>query len=477
MGWGDSSLDRLMSSRFICRAVFAQLGGVAKTLCLRLLYGGAPRRHVREWVASGEEGDRAVRDAMAELDALRILDHGPAGEGAPIGLRDGFRRGLAGFLGAQSQTPWKDDVLLKEGDEHQSLDTIMQHMHGCWDAVLEYLLAKELGMDRAAINLNEEFKPIMLDPDVKLLRRVGKTREEVTERGFEFMLRSVDMQVWEFIGYYLRKPHDTEEKLREKEEMIDFLYRLSCCRVGDYYPRAALTEGQRRLLPRFFNLGLIFLAPKSKRFYPTPLGVNLMAVGLGVGEAASSESPSHTEMRIIVQTNLKLIAYTTSKLHTGMLLLFSEIRVRLPNMVVCEITRQSIKKAVSTGVTGAQIKQFLVSHAHPVLAGRTHVIPENVSDRITLWESESTRVSFDHAIMLSLKDEDLTDAEFAALLDYARREHAGALLWFSEAAHTLVVRKRRDDERAADSEVLRRMMEKVRAWKGEVEEMDVVDVT
>ena len=99
------------------------------------------------------------------------------------------------------------------------------------------------------------------------------------------------------------------------------------------------------------------------------------------------------------------------------------------------------------------------------------VDPSRIGERVWLYNAAFKRSGGTCAEVCVLP------AEFAAPLDYARRAHAGALLWFSEAAHTLVVRKRRDDERAADSEVLRRMMEKVRAWKGEVEEMDVVDVT
>eukprot|EP00968_Pinguiococcus_pyrenoidosus_P028315 scaffold7761_cov286-Pinguiococcus_pyrenoidosus.AAC.4 len=88
----------------------------------------------------------------------------------------------------------------------------------------------------------------------------------------------------------------------------------------------------------------------------------------GADEGADSYADDRNlkDMRIIAQTNLKLIAYTTSRLHASMLGMFSEVRMRLPNMILCELTRKSVKRAVKIGVNGNRIKDFILQHAHPV---------------------------------------------------------------------------------------------------------------
>ncbi|CAN0540330.1 unnamed protein product, partial [Ectocarpus sp. 8 AP-2014] len=78
----------------------------------------------------------------------------------------------------------------------------------------------------------------------------------------------------------------------------------------------------------------------------------------------------------------KVIAYTRSKLHFAMLSLFLELRALLPNAIVGAITRESMRKALSTGIKGRQVLDFLKWHAHPVVRRRTPVVPENIADQV-----------------------------------------------------------------------------------------------
>lgn len=77
-----------------------------------------------------------------------------------------------------------------------------------------------------------------------------------------------------------------------------------------------------------------------------------------------------------------MIAYTRSKLHFAMLSLFLELRALLPNAIVGAITRESMRKALATGIKGRQVLDFLKWHAHPVVRRRTPVVPENIADQV-----------------------------------------------------------------------------------------------
>lgn len=78
----------------------------------------------------------------------------------------------------------------------------------------------------------------------------------------------------------------------------------------------------------------------------------------------------------------KVVAYTRSKLHFAMLSLFLELRARLPNVIIGAITRESMRRALATGIKGRQVLDFLKWHAHPVVRRRTPVVPENIADQV-----------------------------------------------------------------------------------------------
>nr|AAX27959.1 unknown [Schistosoma japonicum] len=81
--------------------------------------------------------------------------------------------------------------------------------------------------------------------------------------------------------------------------------------------------------------------------------------------AQISVSSSSDVGYILLETNFRLYAYTDSPLRTALLSLFSKIRARFPNLVVADITRDSVREALIRGITANQILSFLTSNAHP----------------------------------------------------------------------------------------------------------------
>jgi transcription initiation factor TFIIH subunit 4 len=68
---------------------------------------------------------------------------------------------------------------------------------------------------------------------------------------------------------------------------------------------------------------------------------------------------------IIIETNYKMYAYTTSVLQEQVLRLFTEVDYKLPHMLIGVITRKSVRRALTIGITATQIIDYLYMHAHP----------------------------------------------------------------------------------------------------------------
>merc|ERR1711974_37372 len=102
---------------------------------------------------------------------------------------------------------------------------------------------------------------------------------------------------------------------------------------------------------------------------------------------------------------------------------------RFPFMVVAQISRDSIQRSAEHGITAAQILNYLRSSAHQTCRKNLHVVPQVVTDNITLWCQERTRLSFGEGVLYS---------QFESLTDFERlREYAvelNALMWEPPAA-------------------------------------------
>ncbi|XP_024047713.1 general transcription and DNA repair factor IIH subunit TFB2-like isoform X4 [Citrus clementina] len=138
---------------------------------------------------------------------------------------------------------------------------------------------------------------------------------------------------------------------------------------------------------------------------------------------------------IVVETNFRMYAYSTSKLHCEILRLFSKVEYQLPNLIVGAITKESLYNAFENGITAEQIISFLQQNAHPRVADRMPSVPENVCDQIRLWESDLNRVEMTPA---HYYDEFPSRDVFEAACDYAR-DRSG-LLWEDPKKMRLVVK-------------------------------------
>ncbi|KAJ1559841.1 RNA polymerase II transcription factor B 52 kDa subunit, partial [Cladochytrium tenue] len=161
-----------------------------------------------------------------------------------------------------------------------------------WEAVLHYLVGTPTDRRPKAVMKLLENSGLMArasdsGPD-------GLPELRITNKGFQFLLQDVNVQVWAFLLQYL----DMAEELQmDTVDVLNFLFQLGSLELGQDYSVDALTETQRHMLDDLKHLGLIYQRKKkSSRFYPTRLATSLTS-----GSMVSAK-PSEDAGFIIVET-------------------------------------------------------------------------------------------------------------------------------------------------------------------------------
>lgn len=198
-------------------------------------------------------------------------------------------------------------------------------------------------------------------------------------QGFDFMLLDVHVQIWQLIHQYLTKFLSSQANQDEiRSDILLFLFALPHTSPGTGYPCSLLSPTELSTMRHFVGFGLILHHAESNTFYPTSVACSLLS-----GTVLASSSPDSSPLRspsallslraalsrpsvagsphlaIVAQTNFSVVAYTSSRLHVAMLGLFcdAESMVRMPNMLVCMMSRDSVKHAIEVyGISAKQVR-------------------------------------------------------------------------------------------------------------------------
>ncbi|KAL2119912.1 hypothetical protein VTJ04DRAFT_6873 [Mycothermus thermophilus] len=298
----------------------------------------------------------------------------------------------------------------------------------------------------------------------RLVERRHDTRAGVgiTQAGFTFLLQEANAQVWTLLLLWLEAADrankgaaatDPNAPKMDSIDMLSFLFMLASLELGRAYDTDALTESRRNMLPALVDFGLVYIPREhTRQYFPTRLATTLTSSAAALrsvssgfsaatannpGDASSlgtsPDNPSEASKgSIIIETNYRLYAYTSSPLQIAVLALFAHLNLRFPGMVTGRLTRESIRRAIGFGITADQIISYLASHAHEQMvraaaaAGRP-VLPPTVVDQIRLWQLENERMKAQPGFLF--KDFD-GPAEYEALAAYA--EEIGVLVWKSD---------------------------------------------
>ncbi|TKR92562.1 hypothetical protein L596_007191 [Steinernema carpocapsae] len=304
----------------------------------------------------------------------------------------------------------------------------------------------------------------------QLFQQCGFTREagsevEITSEGFQFLLLNKVEQMWMYIINYIRY---LESLGTNSRVVLEFLLRLTQCvdsaavgasmqmqkhaesgaddkedGLGEYGSTIGRAyyceESWPKEISEFVNhlreLGFIFMRKrKDGYFYITPM---LFYLSMSNSSIESHGELSKNRGFIIVETNFRVYAYTDSTLQLAILSTFTDMTYRFHDMSVGVLTRESVRKALQTGVTAKQIVSYLRSNAHKNSIesnGPLLCVPITVADQILLWEEERRRITHYPCLMYNMFD---SEREYRDVKGFASNQ--GFVLWSDDTAFTLVV--------------------------------------
>ncbi|XP_068602905.1 general transcription factor IIH subunit 4 [Brachionichthys hirsutus] len=423
-------LDRLYNHPATCLAVYRELQPLPQNYVIRMLFldQPLPQAAVALWVKKDSQRDH---DACVSVLAGLRLWHGQQLPGGLQGyslnpvFRDNLRTALLGGGAA-----WADEGGALGPDRHardvQSLDRYAMER---WEVVLQFMVGSPCA------TVSQDLAQLLVQAG--LMKSEAGEAPYITSSGFQFLLLDTASQLWYFTLQYLKT---AQAKGMDLVEILSFLFQLSFSTLGKDYSVEGMSDSLLTFLQHLREFGLVFQRKrKSRRYYPTRLAITLAA---GVTTTLSCPS-SLSNMAstpgtgdagfIVVETNYRIYAYTNSELQIALVALFSEMLYRFPNVVVAQVTRESVQQAIANGITAEQIIHFLRTRAHPVMLKQTPVLPPTITDQIRLWELERDRLQFAEGV---LYNQFLSQVDFEVLRD--RAQGLGCLLW-QDVSHRVMV--------------------------------------
>ncbi|KAL8861482.1 MAG: hypothetical protein Q9178_002006 [Gyalolechia marmorata] len=429
--------NRLYKQPSTALAIFRRmLPQLAKSFVMAMLYMSRPFpvADLDTWVRPGSRREQDT--AIDLLERLQILKrtaepNKPRSYVLTNPFAASLRQALTGggnhkSFGVPSNTHVEDQVTIPQLDEFARMQ---------WEGVLSYMVGSTgIGMNNEGANLS---------PSVKHLLQYGRLVEvrgrsvDITQDGFAFVLQEVNAQVWTILVLYLE---NAEELGMDRVDVLSFLFMLGSLELGQGYSKANLTETQLQMLLDLGDFGIIYQdTPDSDSYYPTRLATTLTS---DAGALRSASAGFDTALRssnddkgfVVIETNYRIYAYTSSPLQIAILSLFTRLSTRYPNMVSGKMTRESVRRAISMGITGDQIIDFLYTHAHVQMRKNPTVLPPTVVDQIRLWQIEGERMK--STVGFLFKDF-LSAAEYEGPCQYA--SDIGVLKWKNDVKRMFFV--------------------------------------
>uniref|UniRef100_A0A3B3Z818 General transcription factor IIH subunit 4 n=1 Tax=Periophthalmus magnuspinnatus TaxID=409849 RepID=A0A3B3Z818_9GOBI len=406
-------LDRLYNHPATCLAVYrSELPSLAKNYVMRMLFldQPLPQAAVALWVKKDSQKDHD--ECVSILSGLRLwhslqLQGGLQGYSLNPVFKENLRIALLG--GGKA---WADEGSSLGPDRHaRDIESLDKYALERWEVILHFMV----GSPSAAVS--QDLAQLLVQAG--LMRSEAGEAPYITSAGFQFLLLDTASQLWYFTLQYLKS---AQSRGMDLVEILSFLFQLSFSTLGRDYSVEGMSESLLTFLQHLREFGLVFQRKrKSRRYYPTRLAITLAA---GV--------TSNTGF-IVVETNYRIYAYTNSELQIALVALFSEMLYRFSNLVVAQVTRESVQQAIANGITAQQIIHFLKTRAHPVMLKQTPVLPPTITDQIRLWELERDRLQFTEGV---LYNQFLSQADFEMLRD--RAQSLGCLVW-QDAPHRVMV--------------------------------------
>lgn len=461
-----TTFRRLYQQPSTAFAIFRRmLPNLAKTIVMAVLYMPTPLLldDLETWVKP--EAKRQRDQALSILRRLNIIN-------ISVPTRENPKQSMT--LTTNFRTSMR--LALEGGGDHQSFGVpsslpvppnvdvtfLDRYARRKWEDILHYVVNSVTVGDGRISAPGDKSGP---KASVKELLVAGRLVDRhptgiisITQAGFTFLLQEANAQVWTLLLQWLEaadianKRYNAGDKSArghglDSVDMLSFLFMLASLELGRAYDTQALTEMRRNMLPDLVDFGLIFIDTNNAgQYFPTRLATTLTSgasalrsvssgfdAAINTGADGGADGSGQSKGFIILETNYRVYAYTSSPLQISVLALFCDLRHRFAGMVTGRLSRPSIRRAIGHGITADQIISYLATHAHEQMhrvAARDGkpVLPPTVVDQIRLWQLENERMRTHKGFLFK---EFESQTEYDKVSRYA--EEIGVLVWKSDA--------------------------------------------
>ncbi|KAK9793768.1 hypothetical protein WJX73_008837 [Symbiochloris irregularis] len=403
-GLPPSVVGALYSSPWTCRAVVRGIPPLAKQYVMRmvLLDQGVAEGVIDAWPKASARSQHAT--AMRKLGRLQLLTLVPKGQQASVlatlpprdnerafrlhpEVQRQLRKALVSGVAAQSQT-----LSQSVNRALPSSAQLEDHAVRQWEGLLSFLHGST---PQPPLLASEGPKP-KLDI-IKLLQSAqlqqgNRGKRELTASGFRFMLMDTYHQLWLLLRAYIDLAKN--QSGAELASVVSFLLQLGGHEAAQPISLASMQANERDICADLALLGLLLpFRDGEGGSWACPTRLAMALGGSGSAEAQQEVSQGY----IIVETNYRMYAYTSSTLQRAVLDLFVRCEAVLPNLYIGTLTRESVIAALAKGLDSEQLLTFLRRHAHPRALQRSPVVPEVVGDQMRLWQAQTRRLKSDAA--------------------------------------------------------------------------------
>ncbi|KAL2399050.1 General transcription and DNA repair factor IIH subunit TFB2 [Exophiala dermatitidis] len=470
---------RLYRSPASALAIFRKrLTSLAKSFVMMLVYMPAPVpvKQLELFVKDTSRGEREY--AIDLLHRYHIFKDVTYNGAKAYALTPDFAKSLRRALtGAGDSRSFGQVATNVPEDQKVTIAQLDEYARQRWEGILAYMVGSSSILLESGTTENQA--SIQPSPGVIELLKAGHLIEltgtysrgqaaKITKEGFAFVLQDINTQIWALLFLYVDNAEVFE---MDKVDVLSFLFFVSSLELGLAYSTAPLDETQLRCLSDLVSFGIVYQplledGTPVDYFYPTRLATTLtsdssttlsatnttLGSSLSTKSAHSSTSSSAGTGKgfIIVETNYRLYAYTSSPLQIALLSLFVNLRSRHPNLVTGKMSKSSVQRAIQAGITADQIISYLTSHAHPQMRRHAQaeqarnadpnrvvpILPATILDQIHLWQLERDRMTTTPGFLL--KDFP-NQADYEAPCRYA--DEIGVLVWKNDKKRMFFVNR------------------------------------
>ncbi|KAG9770658.1 hypothetical protein KCU88_g6575, partial [Aureobasidium melanogenum] len=470
---------RLYRSPASALAIFRKrLTSLAKSFVMMLVYMPAPVpvKQLELFVKDTSRGEREY--AIDLLHRYHIFKDVTYNGAKAYALTPDFAKSLRRALtGAGDSRSFGQVATNVPEDQKVTIAQLDEYARQRWEGILGYMVGSSSILLESGTTENQA--SIQPSPGVIELLKAGHLIEltgmysrgqaaKITKEGFAFVLQDINTQIWALLFLYVDNAEVFE---MDKVDVLSFLFFVSSLELGLAYSTAPLDETQLRCLSDLVSFGIVYQplledGTPVDYFYPTRLATTLtsdssttlsatnttLGSSLSTKSAHSSTSSSAGTGKgfIIVETNYRLYAYTSSPLQIALLSLFVNLRSRHPNLVTGKMSKSSVQRAIQAGITADQIISYLTSHAHPQMRRHAQaeqarnadpnrvvpILPATILDQIHLWQLERDRMTTTPGFLL--KDFP-NQADYEAPCRYA--DEIGVLVWKNDKKRMFFVNR------------------------------------